>query len=211
MIVAANGVKNTFKSAKSWLLANYTPKLGTYKDYDSFHKDFSAGACDRTTTSTKLPDIKGKYIYKKGLAPVVSFTDYDVTPCSAFASPSNKNAVLIFIEGDLQISASMPALKRPTAFIVKGNISIAGGCCLNGIGGMYLANGNFDTGSSNQKLIINGSVAAALSTGSLTFGRTYTNALGDEPAEVINFDPRYLYLLADFLGTTSSTYREDNP
>lgn len=210
LIVAARGIQNTFKSAKNWLLPTYTggPNLGTYRNYEAFYRDFSAGACDRSTDSSKLPNTKGKFIYKG--PGTVSFTSYDINPCGAFVS-SNKDAILIFIEGDLQISASMPALNLPTVFIVKGNISIAGGA--TNIGGMFVADGNFTTGSSDQQLRINGSVAAALNTsGVLTFDRDLGDDDNDDtPAELITFDPKYLYLLTDFLGSSVSNYREDNP
>ena len=101
----------------------------------------------------------------------------------------------------------------PTVFIVSGSINIARNT--TAANGVFIANGNFNdissVGSTDSQLTVNGSVVAALVGGSnLTFGRTYKD-VAKSAAEIITFEPKYLYLLTDYIGSPDDKYKEVNP
>jgi hypothetical protein len=221
MINAAGSVtSNTFKSAKNWLLSGYTPGLGSkYYNYATFYSGFSESVCTRTA----IPNNRGRFIINSS----VTFTGgTDTSTCSAFTS--SKDAAVVFINGSLNINSNLN-LARPTVFIVRDNISVAAG--VGTANGMFVANGSFTTNTSNQVLRVNGSIAAALEPAGTTlpggrcglapfvsgsspcmlFDRNAGVNNATEPAEWITFNPKYLYILADFLGSFSASYRESNP
>lgn len=208
MILATSTIQ-TFNSAKDWLVRPYSggPSLNTYNQYSKFKEDFSAGACPRGAAPfalNTLPNAKGRFTYNTS---VTWNGALDSTACSAFSS--SKESAIVFINGNLTINTNLTTLTRPTVFIVSGNIIIASG--VQTVNGMFVANGNFNTGSSATQLNINGSIAAALQgASSLTFGRTYKDA-AKNASEIINFSPKYLYLLTDYVGEYKATYKETNP
>ncbi len=204
LIAAANSVStHSFKSLKGWLLTGYNPGLGKYKDYSKFYTDFSENACSRS--GNNLPEVKGRFVF----AGSVNWNGgFDSTPCSAFSSNPFDGAI-VFIGGNLRIRGDL-ILTRPTVFIVQGRVVIESG--VRRVNGMFVVNGNFDDGGGANRLTINGSVAAALKgTGNMKFGRDLGIGNNTNPAEVINFKPEYLYLLANYIGVTSQSYRELNP
>jgi len=211
MVIAAKSIESNFKSAKNWLVTNYSPNLRTYSNYDDFKKAFSANACDRT--GKKLPGVKGSFVYNG----TVDWEPGDDSQkntevCSSYSN--FKDGAIIFINGDLNINANLD-LGRPVVFIVKNNVTIAPS--VTEVKGMFVVDGNFNTGTTGNQatdvqLTINGSVAAALTPGAkLNLERKYSVAAGNQPSEKIFFDPKYLYILADFIGTGNTSTEETTP
>ena len=115
----------------------------------------------------------------------------------------------LIITGDFVIEADTGLV-----FIVGGDIEVTPN--VKTIEGMFITNGKFHSRNNNcgsnistpDQLVINGAVHA--------FGEfCFTRDLGADnqniPAELINYEPKYLYLFGDIVGDPTVIYREVAP
>ena len=127
---------------------------------------------------------------------------------------------VIFVDGSMTIDADM-SMDADTGviFIVKEDIIVDDDVIE--IAGVFITNGVFnshDTNScgvasdgygSDDRLVINGAVHAF---GQLCFTRDPGGASNlNTPAELINYEPKYLYLFQEIVGDPTVIYREISP
>lgn len=101
----------------------------------------------------------------------------------------NKKAV-IFVEGNLNLIPpfSIVGNDHGCLFIVGGDITING---VGDVAGFFVTNRNFTT-AGNGTLIIKGGVITNIG--------SFDCEGGGNPGEIIDYDPRYLYILKEYLG-----------
>jgi len=215
--VVAGSLIDNFRSAKSWLLRNYSggPSLGlNYTKYSDLKRDFSADACTRT--GNQLPAAKGRYQYNSSVNWDNNIANPFSGSCPNFGA-NYKNGAVVFINGSLTISASNAPFvfspPVPTVFIVSKSINIASNVMT--ANGIFIADEGFNDvdggGDTSSRLTVDGSILASLvGSKAMIFGRTYRDA-AKGAAEIINFNPRYLWLMTQYLGTTKDSYSEVNP
>ena len=105
-------------------------------------------------------------------------------------------------------------------FVVQGNITIDKDVTF--LDGIFITNGDFNTSTNTddddpvacgtlvdrEQLVINGAVYVF---GQACFTRDLTYDNEDQPAEKINFEPKYLWLFQDSIGESKAFYRELSP
>lgn len=188
-----------FLSSVEWLVHPYDPPgLVTGLNYtfaggiyDDLVTEFGAGAVDHT--GGNLPDGSGTFIHSG------SFT------WSAVSQTGTSGDVVMFIDGDMTINKdlNLPSTKR-VVFVVNGDITLDVGLPVDLIEGLFVSNGQFISGATpvdpgpsqsepGNQLVVNGGIYAQ---GGIIFGRDLGDTNVTQPAEIINFDPSYLYLFA---------------
>lgn len=210
VIQAATINEAVFKSAKNWLVRN-SPSIGKFNDYQKLYREFSGGNPCLLTGANTLPSNKGKFVRNGNL-------DYTTDAAIGCFSTASKDARVIFVNGDLTISKNINS-GLPLVFIVSGNIVIRP--TVTEVNAVLIANRSVgDTPAASSQLKVKGSVVGVLSDisgdGVLLYRDLGNNcALAvcnqNDPAEELTFQPKYLYLLTEYLGVFVSTYREVNP
>jgi hypothetical protein len=206
LVIAKLGLVNNFNSAKSWLIHNYqnsgefaaTPP---YRYADLYNK-FSGDICQISSSNGPIPNATGKFVTTG------SFTTSG-TPSGGTNCGSGKDATVIFVNGSLSITSDLN-YTRPTVFIVKDDILIDS--AVTRINAVLLADKSFSDRVGSSQLQINGALLAALDgSSSLSLLRDLGVGNDTNPAEQINFDPRYYYLLSDYIGDSRMFYKEEKP
>lgn len=125
------------------------------------------------------------------------------------ATVANSKLILL-VDGTVNISGSItiPPANRTTGNVViisGGNITLGGG--VTNIDGIYVTDGTFDTGLSNNQLTVNGTVVAW---GGLTLARNAVNN-STTPAEVFNFVPDFVVNLPEPVRRRHIVQELENP
>jgi hypothetical protein len=210
VIQASSISESYFKSAKGWLVRN-SPQLGKFDNYQRLNRQFGDGNPCLLTGANTLPSNKGEFLRRGNL-------DYTTDGTVSCTTTAVKDARLVFVEGDLTISRNVTN-GLPLVFIVRGNITIRP--TVTRVDAILLSDRSIsDTPGATNQLRVFGSVIGVLTD---TVGDgilLYRNVGNDcsigvcnqnDPSEEIIFQPKYLYLLAEYLGVFVSTYREVNP
>ncbi len=133
---------------------------------------------------------------------------------------------VVFVDGDLWIRRNIE-IDGDTGliFVVRGDIKVSwefqNARNVTNIDGIFITNGSFNshtdsngvvtscnTTEQSEQLVINGAVHAF---GELCFTRDLGSDNEDTPAEIINFEPKYLYLFQEIVGDPTVIYREVAP
>ncbi len=201
-------------SSKSWI-ANSAYTGRTY-NYDWFLNQtgvptdqvttnaasvISGPTADNTTLNTGYSYQGAYYRYRGG----------DLTINGNVDVGSNK--VVLFVSGNLTINGNVN-LTDGTGFfaaIVGGNI-IVNGTVTNGanpaLEGFYLANGTFNTGSSNNRLVTRGAVAGL---SGVTLSRDLLSSNTNTPAELFQYAPDLVLSMPYALMRQGLQWSEINP
>ncbi len=143
----------------------------------------------------------------------------EITGSWGDSNPYTGNPGVIFVRDKLTIKRNMRiAADTGLIWVVQGDIEVRDN--VTNIDGIFITNGTFDTNlptrncnvpkqGSDEPLTINGAVYGFTNT-------CFTRILGggrdlDNPAETINFQPRYLYLFREIVGDDITIYREVAP
>lgn len=122
----------------------------------------------------------------------IIFTDGNLT-INTNLTYTNENAGLVFIaQGDIIINPSVTRIDA--VLIASGHIYTAGANC------------SHNTPVTASQLIINGSLISLTSNNNIEFCRNLSN--NNNPAEVINQQPKYLVILKDLFADTLQKWSE---
>ncbi|MEX0621954.1 MAG: vWA domain-containing protein [Candidatus Woykebacteria bacterium] len=120
---------------------------------------------------------------------------------------------VVFVKGDMNIRENMEiAAGTGIIFIVNGNLIIDAD--VDEVDGFFIFDGDFDsngTGGNEEQLVINGAVVGGFGGGTLKFERDLDSDNLNQAAEVVNYEPKYLWLFQDIAGDTNVIYREVAP
>ncbi len=128
---------------------------------------------------------------------------------------------VVFVTGSMTINKNL-GIKEDTGiiFIVRGDIIVDPdpGTVVTEIDGIFITNGVFNSRNSvtcdlnpnknDVQLVINGAVHAF---GELCFTRDLGASNENTPAEIINYEPKYLYFFQEIVGDPTVIYREVAP
>ena len=209
---------NRFNSAKSWLVPNYQGNINlTLNNYQEFLVKY--GPVEATVTGNTLNggQIESTLDDNGG----VMLWDGDITGNAAFNyNCATCDPAVVFVDGNMTINNDLTVgTQKGLVFIVSGNITI--GSSVTNLGGFYIANGSFDSGDSGTQLTVNGGVIAFgndILGDPLVLGRDFEDNLcsaglcnEEDPAELFIYQPKYLWLFRQLLGTIESTFEELGP
>lgn len=201
-LLAGSTLTNVIQNNSGFKLVNYTGKLapagGTYnylaERFKQRAQDEGAPDCDIDDSST-LP-----------AGEVYAYCPNSITVDSTVTLSGHQ---VWFIDGDLNINQNIVVSSGPVntaTFIVSGSVNVANNVVQ--LDGIYVAGANFISGSGTASaLVVHGAVYA----NSANLGRVLASGNDINPAERIEFDPKYLVGLSQILGTASISWREVAP
>jgi hypothetical protein len=190
---------------QGWRLNDYSQPQVAVSVYDYLGGRFRAKA----TTNVCLTDgvfvgltTNSAFNYCTGDVPINNVTNV----------PVNSNYVW-FIDGNLTINQNITIPSSSTViFVVHGDIVIK--TSVTRADGVYVSLGSFTdvdaSGSLGSALTINGAVYA---TNNIILSRILTPAADNSanPADIINFQPKYIDALSGILGTPTISWQEVAP
>ncbi len=152
-------------------------------------------------------------------------TDMTITGATTMTLTGNS---VFFIDGNLRIDANIAASGAASVvFVVKGNIVVnrnTGGSFITSLDGIYIARKGFaDTDAefgndswlfgSGTGLTINGGLYVDAEEGAkVNLLRYWNNSLNStQPSDIFKFDPKYLIILRDLLGSPAIGWKEVAP
>ena len=212
-----------FQSAKSWVIQNYDSygdinltvggiNLTGSSLYDTLYQKFSSKCTGNIPTfSTSSPSNTTISNAVTSGCKVVRYSGVTYPVNLNLSGSYSGNSAIVFVRGEINIGSSFSIVAdKGLIFVADGNIRVAA----NNIDGVYFASGTFETKSvgcnaysgTDSPLTINGSVYAF---GRVCLNRTLAN--NSNPAEIINFAPRYLYLFREIVGESKSLFLEEAP
>ena len=213
LVISRGAIDPNFRSVKNWLVGSDT-SLKIYPEpsptmYDTLWNRFGKDATKRTTDDDiDFPNPGGVFWYDG---------NFTLNGCHSGGSFKFSGNAVFFVHGNLTLKKDIgdPGAGarcnyndgNRIVFVVSGSIVVDKdpvGNPVRILNGYFIANGNFSDGSSNQQLIINGGLAAF---GNISLQRTFSNG----PAELINFDPAYLWYFRDLIGEAKIIFRELAP
>lgn len=139
-------------------------------------------------------------------------------------SPTGQGAVVVFIDGNLTIDVNLvypPSAGNADAgglvFVVKGDIYINKD--VTRVDSVLISSGTICTAyvdvgeglssctaTETEQLVVNGSLISLDSAKPISFVRTFE--VNEEPAEIINWQPKYLVILKDIFSETLHRWSE---
>jgi len=233
LVISRGGIDSKFRSVKNWLVGNPSPPgydpLNIYPPpnptmYDTLLETYRRRCDPVTTDAGGTTGAIRDAVINSGCTILRHSGDLNISNSSwSPGAGYNGPAAVVFVEGNMTIERNMNiAANTGLIFVVRGNISIAGDPNepsppkrVNRVDGVFIANGSFntygntgcDTTSSSLPLQINGAVYAF---GQACFTRGLSNNRNN-PAELINFEPKYLWLFREIAGSAPIIYREVVP
>ena len=216
-IEGSNLNSDNFTSARDWLVesypyvttGSYTPLEASADIYDSLINLYSSRGIDDVDLDTSNLFSAASNGSINDVASTSSSGILSYTGDVVFDDSANYTGdpAVVFINGKLNIDKEVK-IHSDTGliFIVSGDIVVDDS--VTEIDGFYIANGIFDSGNSSNQLVING---AAISFGGFDLGDRRSSNNETIPAELIKYEPKYLYLLRDIAGIAVETFRELAP
>lgn len=184
--------------------------------YDDLQYDFGFFFNQLGFSASSTPDYTGGDI-DKPIDPPLSGTVYYVSSSMTIANPwsiATGEQIVFLIDGDLSVAAEVTVDEDGfVAFIVSGNITIDTAVGGDGpdaqVEGVYVADGVFGTGSSTDKLILEGTFVGWTGVSlDRDFGGAQNNT---EPAEVFRYRPDIKQAAPDYLGRPKISWQEVAP
>lgn len=188
LIITPGNLVSNFSSSNNWIIANYS-STWNLPAYEGLLQKFPS-----LTPMTVLPKISGNFVVDG------NFTVDNATIPSGL--PTANFGAVVFIDGDLVIKKNY-SLGNGGAliFIVNGDLLIDKE--VEDVAGFFIVSGRFDSayngGGATEALTLRGGLAAQ----EIILSRSLKSDNEEEPAEMVNFEPKY-YLL---LGKAFSSYR----
>ena len=206
-LIAAQGgfetLGSTIKSTNGWSVSNYSQPLGTPTTGTSVYQylwDHFHDKVEGLSSECAFP-LSGRWHYCNG----------NVNPLSGTYSG---DPLIWFIKGNLTITGNVTnsAVDSNSLIIVaSGDITI--NSAVTEVDAVMVSNGTIHTHGSvtdqGKPLAIYGAIYAS----NLDLSRRCDSSCSDltTPSEVINYQPRYLNVLKDWLGTPSISWQEVAP
>lgn len=179
---------NNFTSKESWYIS-YDRENSQKQDYTTWKTNFPPSG---ELPGGELPRLGGRY-------EVTSSFTLDGDSLNDFDSQENL-VVVVFVDGDLNIDVEYE-LKNTSAlfFIVSGDVIVDSSRKL--IEGFFVLDGSFISSEDASELVVKGGVLAD----SFQLERSLSgNKNETDPAEIFNYDPKYLVLGSGLLGVLGS-------
>ena len=215
-LVLANGLVTNFRSAKGWLVhrgtsGDYLVDLHGLDSYDKFLEKF--GPEEATVTYSDLTEGHitgplggdgGVLLWDSPMVTTTSNINYECAVC---------DPAVIFITGDMIIDKWIKTdSDTGLVFIVKGNITIVP--TVEEVGAILISENQISSPYSSKQLKVNGSAYAF---GGFTLARDFRNnpctglCNKNNPAEQFIYEPKYLWLFRQLLGTSETIFEELAP
>lgn len=223
-------VIDNFYSGKGWEIDQYGGLTGLILDpdptsstmYDVLWDKYESKIEDTTGTVVPPPDelnngiitgavgVDGGVMLWNGNIGGVNVTN--------FGAGANERPTAIFVDGNMTIDSNISInANSGIIFIVRGDIIVEND--VTEIDGMFITDGFFNSrngtncgdlnpNKNDVRLVINGAVHAF---GELCFTRDLGASNENTPAELINYEPKYLYLFQEIVGDPTVIYREVAP
>jgi len=193
-------------SSTNWLAqSGYSGRSYTYEYLESLIPD-------STSINTISGGIAGQATFNNAAADSDGYTwirhNGDLTISGDITLSGNKKVVLIVENGSLIINGNITRNSVQNDFfmaIVQNNISVNGSVA--NLEGIYFADDQFSSGSSNNQLVVNGSVSA----NSFNLQRDLEAGNSTTPAELFEFDPNIYANYPSTLNPASVIWREVAP
>jgi hypothetical protein len=218
-LVLANGANPHFSSAKDWLVSPYAVDLHGLDSYDNLWEEYR-------TRSEGTADFPTPYLTRGRIESVVesdggvmvwgdnmSVIDEDGgAPFQFDYFCYSCNPTVIFVEGNMNIEVPIhTGVGTGLVFIVRGNITVDP--IVDRLDGFYIADESFDSGDSGTQLTVNGGVIAfGPELGDpFVLDRDLGDSNASTPSEKFIYEPKYLWLFRQQLGTSESTFEEVGP
>lgn len=197
-----------FTSAKKWLLNDYpdfNPESLERSDdiYATlFEKYRNIKAIDLSNPGDIFSKITGGIMVSEPAGGEVKFED--------LGKYSTDKPSIVFIDGELIINKNVvidiAINKGGLIFIVNGDINV--NSSVGRLDGIYISTGEFTTGSSDTQLNVNGSV---ISFEDPKLERDLGPGNKAAPAELIDYQPAYLWIFKDVAGFSTKQFKELTP
>jgi len=218
-------IKN-FTSARDWLIEEYSDPDGVAIKPEpvggSMYTVLLEKYRKRCPPETPVSNTPGSFANAAAMCNILQVHgDLDIDNDAWAAAGYKGDPAVVFISGDMNIDRDIEiAADTGLIFVARGDILIQGG--VKRIDGIYSTDGDFktyenvtcgSTGSNNQQLTINGAVhvfGEACFTRSLPPLPNIPNNR-DDPAEIINYEPKYLWLFKEIIGDKKLFFKEVAP
>lgn len=231
LVIAQNPyVIDNFYSDKGWEIDQYGGLTGLILDpdptnttmYDALWDKYESKIEDTTGTVVPPPDqlnngiitgavsVDGGVMLWQGNIGGVNVTN--------FGAGANERSTVIFVDGSMTIDKNISIdANSGIIFIVREDIIVEND--VTEIDGIFITNGLFNSrngtncgdlnpNKNDVQLVINGAVHAF---GELCFTRDLGASNENTPAELINYEPKYLYFFQEIVGDPTVIYREVAP
>ena len=214
-----SNIDDNFTSAKNWLVETYSfhpesleNSLDIYTDLLEIYRSRGIGTVDPGGASSRLNAGQVVSTMVSTDSNIVLFTPPSGTAeITAAGFSFGGQSGVVFIDGNLNIDGvvKITISSRALIFIVNGAITVDSD--VDEIDGIFVSNntGAFNSGSGTNQLVVNGSVLAF---GGVDFGRDLSGSDNeDTPAELIQYQPSYLWILREIAGETTIGFKELTP
>ncbi|MDP2671028.1 MAG: VWA domain-containing protein [bacterium] len=216
-----------FRSFKKWVVPNYT-NLNVYPNvtvggsiYDKLLADSEKRCVINTLTNDTPGAVSSAASGTCKISRYTSASSFDID--SSWSSTYSGNSSIVFIENaDLLFSEDLRlAAGKGLIFVVKKQIRIVNDGA-DRIDAVLISDGQFISSRTScttpnvtsDPLTVNGAIyvfgSRAAGENAACFNRVLTNNFTD-PSEIINYDPRYLYLFREIIGNSRPVYSELAP
>lgn len=192
-------------TTKSWKLNNYNkPQVA---------QDVYAYVSGKLKERAKSDDVPRRGCnLTPGNFSGFKYCDHDVVWDRPVPNGPQGTPAVFFIDGDLRIQSDLQVAGSDTiVFVVKGDIIV--NTDVNIADGLYITGGGFtdvdSSGNTGSTLNIDGAIYA---TGDVSLPRTLADSGNSTlPADIVNFQPKYIQALNDLFGSSTITWQEVAP
>jgi len=211
LVISTGSIASSFESTKRWIVDSYSLTV---------NPDISSNQYSNLRDEHSPTQISGVF---SSIAAGKTKTVYTDTTPQTISSPitysRSGDTAVIFINGDLNINSNIEiGAGSGVIFIVNRNVNIAAEVTrADGVyivGGQFTTSGNISSAScptnlspTDQALTIHGAVYV---TGKACFNRNLSGG-NTSAAETIVYEPKYLWLFSDMIGSTRNIFKEVAP
>jgi hypothetical protein len=220
----ATSLITNFTSARDWLIEEYSDPDGIAirpepvggSMYDAMHEKYTR-QCGPIDVNAGAPGPIAAAITPNCNILRHNIDDLTITAASWQALSYTGDPAVVFVRGDMNIRSNIEIdADTGIIFVVNGDIRID--ASVDRIDGIYITDENFNTyevvacggtGEVGDALTINGAVYVF---GEACFTRSLVPPNNREnPAEIINYEPKYLWIFREILGGEKVLYKEVAP
>ncbi len=208
-LIITSGTVSSFFSLKNWLIRpppaynlNVNPQITDPDLYGNLRKQYNPSSI---SLNSSMSNLSGGSVEHTG--------DYILSGTANYFSIV---PAVVFINGSMDINKNINiGTASGIVFVVKNDVNIDED--VENVDGVFIVGGQFttsgdtssscpNTSSTDEHLVIHGAVYVG---GKACFNRNLAN--NTNPAETIIYEPKYLWLFREILGTTRNIFKEIAP
>ncbi len=209
-LVVSNGLIDKFTSFRKWLVPGYTginvrPISESGSIYSAFFNKYKPDTSNPIGSIGEIPNTGGERVYFVSGTLVVPASDVDY----------KGEPAVVFVEEHMNINGNL-VISSDTGLIFVVNEYVRIKKKVTQADGVYLFDEDYEVrskdNSSEEPLVVNGSVLGASDNGNFLLERDFRSADSwEKPTELFIFEPKYLWLFRDTLGDVKTRFEEVSP